>query len=87
MSLQCQLDQRAILNPQAKHCARMVIEHPIVTLDELQALKESTSGAGRHTPLIPPSLYTGSTCITDAIWYAKKPLLLSKATSVRMGCK
>lgn len=69
MSLQCPVGPEGnLLNPQAKHCARMVIEHPIITLDELQALKESNfRGWKTHTIDSTFSIHRGPRALLDAI--------------------
>lgn len=43
MSLQCPVGrERNLLEVTPEHCARMIVEHPILTLNELQAIKDSS---------------------------------------------
>ena len=41
MSLKCPVGREGnLLQPEPEHCARMVVEHPILTLEEMQAVKD-----------------------------------------------
>ena len=43
MSLRCPVGNEGnLLDISDKHCARMIVNHPILTLEEIQSLKDST---------------------------------------------
>lgn len=71
MSLRCPVGPEGnLLEVTPSHCARMVVDHPIITLQEMQALKETTYRGWKSQVIditIPASGYGPQTLI-DAIF-------------------